>query len=149
MTMENNLEILLHSQQYKKLYERMFQPIFQKYHVTKIEIEILLFLHHNQSHDTAKDIVELKSYTKSHVSKAIDSLIKSGYVIGMLDKHDRRSVHLKLAPKAEMIIQEAMVMRNHFFDILYKDLTIEEIEAINCIVRKIALNIKEAFETDT
>ena len=47
-----------------------------------------------------------------------------------------------------MIIQEAMVIRNHFFDILYKDLTIEEMEAINCIVRKIALNIKEALETD-
>ena len=115
MTMENNLEILLHSQQYKKLYERMFQPISQKYHVTKIEIEILLFLHHNQSRDTAKDIVELKSYTKSHVSKAIDSLIKSGYVIGMLNKHDRRSVHFEISTKGRNDYSRSNGNKKSFF----------------------------------
>ncbi|WP_428911490.1 MarR family winged helix-turn-helix transcriptional regulator [Niallia sp. Krafla_26] len=146
--MENNLETLLNSQQYKKLYERMLLPISQKYHVTKIEIEILLFLHRNQSHDTAKDIVELKSYTKSHVSKAIDLLIKSEYIIGRLDTHDRRSVHLKLAPKAQMIVEEAMDMRHQFFDTLYKGLSHEEIQVMNHLVKKIVSNIKEALETE-
>ncbi len=146
--MENNLEFLLGGQQFKKLYEKNFCPIIKKYKITKIEIEILLFLQQNQLYDTAKDIVELKSYTKSHVSKATDSLIKNGYLMRRLDEHDRRSVHLEVAPKAQIIIKEALQLRNSLFTVLYKDLTKDEKEALEQIVGKMAVNIKKALETE-
>ncbi len=146
--MENNLEILLSGQHFKKLYEKKYLPIFKKYDVAKIEIEILLFLQHNRSYDTARDIVELKSYTKSHVSKAIDSLIKNGYLIGRLDEHDRRSVHLEVSPKAQPIVQEALQLRNSLLNILYKDISDEEKLVLERIARKIVCSMKEALDNE-
>lgn len=126
--MDYYVEILFKGQQFKRLYERIYYQISKKYGLTKIEIEILLFLEKNQSYDTAKDIVELKFYAKSHVSKAIDSLIHKGYVLGVLDEHDRRCVHLKIADAAEQIVREANEMRNNLINILFKDITLEEKE---------------------
>lgn len=145
--MENNFEILLSGQQFKKLYEKQICPILKKYNLTKIEIEILLFLQQNRLYDTAKDIVELKSYTKSHVSKATDSLMKNGYLIRKLDEHDRRSIHLQVAQKAQPIVKEALQLRSSLFALLYKDITNEEKKVLEQIAGKMAVNIKEALET--
>jgi DNA-binding MarR family transcriptional regulator len=146
--MDNNVEILFKGQQYKKIYERLFNQISKKYGLTMIEIEILLFLEKNQSYDTAKDIVELKFYAKSHVSKAIDSLIHKGYVLGNLDEQDRRCIHLKIADAAEQIVREANEMRNNLINILYKDMTWEEKKLMESVAKKVANNIKEALEKD-
>lgn len=144
--MENYLEVLLSGQQFKKLYERTYNGISKKYGLTKIEIEVLLFLQNNHIYDTAKDIVELKSFAKSHVSKAIDSLIKRGYVVRKSDVHDRRSVHLKIAPDAQQIAEEAIALRNRLKDILYKDISTEEKQILDLIAQKITVNIREALE---
>ena len=146
--MDYNVEILFNGQQFKKLYERIYNQISTKYGLTKIEIEILLFLEKDQTHDTAKDIVELKYYAKSHVSKAIDSLIHKGYVLGNLDEHDRRCVHLKIADAAEQIVREASEMRDNLIKILFKDITLEEKRIMECVAGKITNNIKEAMEKD-
>jgi DNA-binding MarR family transcriptional regulator len=146
--MDYNVEILFNGQQFKKLYERIYNQISKKYGLTKIEIEILLFLEKNQSYDTAKDIVELKFYAKSHVSKAIDSLIHKGYVLGILDEHDRRCVHLKIADAAERIVREANEMRNNLINILFKDVTSEEKRIMESVAKKITNNIKKAMEKD-
>jgi MarR family transcriptional regulator, 2-MHQ and catechol-resistance regulon repressor len=146
--MENNLEILLSGQQFKRLYERTYNQISKTYGLTKIEIEILLFLQNNHSYDTAKDIVELKCFTKSHVSKAIDSLIKRGYVVRKSDVHDRRSAHLKIAPDAQRILEEAIILRDSLKNILYKEISTEEKQIMEIITKKIAKNIREALETE-
>jgi len=146
--MDNHLEILLTGQQFKKLYEKKYNQISKKYSLTKIEVEILLFLQNNQCYDTAKDIVELRAFTKSHVSKAIDSLIKSGYVVRKSDEHDRRSAHLKLAPAARFIVEEASELRNSLKNNLYKDISLEEKQVMERVARKIAKNIREALELE-
>lgn len=146
--MDYNVEILFKGQQFKKLYERIYNQISTKYGLTRIEIEILLFLEKNQSYDTAKDIVELEFYAKSHVSKAIDSLIHKGYVLGILDEQDRRCVHLKIADAAELIVREASEMRDNLIKILFKDITLEEKRIMECVAKKVTNNIKEAMEKD-
>ena len=132
----------------KKYMKELYNQISKKYGLTMIEIEILLFLEKNQSYDTAKDIVELKFYAKSHVSKAIDSLIHKGYVLGNLDEQDRRCIHLKIADAAEQIVREANEMRNNLINILYKDITWEEKRIMESVAKKVANNIKEALEKD-
>lgn len=143
--MNNNLEILLDGQQFKKLYERECSHIYKKYGLTKLEIEVLLFLGNNKPYDTAKDIVELLSFAKSHVSKAITSLINSGYVSAKLDEQDRRCIHLEVSADAEQVVREANEMRNNLIAILYKGISVEEINIMNNVARKIALNIRETL----
>lgn len=146
--MNNKLEILMYGQQFKKLYEKMFNPISKKYGLTKMEIEVLLFLEKHKSYDTAKDIVEWKFFAKSHVSKAIDFLMKNGYVLGNPDEHDRRSIHLKLAGGAEQVTKEAIEIHNKLKEIIYKGITVEEKEVMEAVAKKIATNIKEELNNE-
>jgi DNA-binding MarR family transcriptional regulator len=146
--MDNNLEILFNGQQFKKLYDRKCNQISKRYGLTRIEIEILLFLENNPSYDTAKSIVELRFYAKSHVSKAIDSLIKSGYVLVKSDEHDRRCIHVKIAPSAEQVVREANDLHHNLIEILYKNISLEEKRIMESVAKKIANNIKEALEKE-
>lgn len=146
--MNNTLEILLSGQQFKKLYEKKCHQISEKYDLTKLEIEILLFFDSHREYDTAKDIVDLKFFAKSHVSKAIASLIHEGYLCGKHDEEDRRCVHLKITDHARQVIQEAKEMRQELLDILYKDISLEEREMMANVAKKLTENIKKAIEQD-
>lgn len=146
--MNNTLELLLSGQQFKKLYEKKCHQISEKYGLNKIEIEILLFFDSHQEYDTAKDIVDLKFFAKSHVSKAITSLIHDGYLCGKHDEEDRRCVHLNVTDHAKQVIQEAKDMRQDLLTILYKNISEEEREIMVNVAKKLADNIKEAIEKD-
>ncbi len=146
--MNDTLEILLNGQQFKKLHDKKYHQILKKYGLTKLEIEILLFFEINKRYDTAKDIVDFKYFTKSHVSKAITSLINTGYLYPKADEHDRRCVHLKVSEDAKHVIQEAKEIRDELIGILFKDISLYEQEVIFNVVKKITTNITEAIEED-
>lgn len=146
--MNNNFKILLDGQQFKKLYEKKCNQISKKYGRTKLEIEILLFLENNKSQNTAKDIVELLYFSKSHVSKAITSLIDSGYVYGKPDEQDRRCIHLKITEDARQVVKEANKMRDNLINIVYEDVSPEEKKIMDRVANKIADNIKNTIEND-
>lgn len=57
--------------------------------LTPNEIEVLLFLEHG-TYNTARDISRLRGMPRSLVSKAVDQLVRRGYVESSQDKQDRR-----------------------------------------------------------
>lgn len=59
---------LVQSQGMRRLYSRMLTPLLERYRLTQLEMDILLFLANNPEHDTARDMVELRHLAKSHVS---------------------------------------------------------------------------------
>ena len=63
-----------------KLYNGLFVPVLEKYQLTQLEIDILLFLANNPPFDTARDIVEKRHLAKSHVSAGVESLASRGAV---------------------------------------------------------------------
>ncbi|OEF97080.1 MarR family winged helix-turn-helix transcriptional regulator [Desulfuribacillus alkaliarsenatis] len=146
--MDSAFEILFSGQQYKRLYEKKCHLIFEKYGLTKVEIEILLFLENNKQYDTAKDVVDLKFFAKSHVSKAISSLITRGLLYSEADEFDRRCVHLKISDEAKPVIGEAKKMREELLTIIYNGISDEEKEVMFNIADKILGNIKEAIEKE-
>lgn len=139
---ENDFEILITGQQFKKLYEKMSNLITEKYGLHKIEIEILLFLR-NGRHDTARDIAECKFFSKAHISNAIEHLTECGYLTGRPDGQDRRCIHLMLTAEAEPVCEELVKLRKKITDIIYKDITEEEKQVMLCVAEKIARNINE------
>ena len=68
--MYNSTKILASGQQMKRLYEKQFEDICQRYQLTQNEIDILVFLANNPSFDTASDIVEVRMIAKSYISKS-------------------------------------------------------------------------------
>ena len=64
---------------FKRLYDQTMDPIAQQWDLTRMELDILLFLANAPAYDTAADIVERRRLTKSHVSVSIHSLIRRGW----------------------------------------------------------------------
>lgn len=144
--MFKNHDLLATIQYSRKLYEKSFLSITEKYQLTKIEIDVLLFLANNPEYTTAKDIVELRGLTKSHVSNAVEKLIKRGFLVREIDKLDRRYIHLKIQEKAEDIVNQAKEVQKAFLEGLYKGFSKEEKEAIEIFLYKVGENIREQLK---
>ena len=78
----------------KRLYGQRIQPVCEAYGLTRMEMDILLFLANNPAFDTARDIVERKQFTKSHVSASVAELERRGYLRGEFREGNRKTVHL-------------------------------------------------------
>lgn len=52
-------------------YELLSGEICDRYELTQMEYDILMFLHHNPQHNTAAEIVKIRKSTKSHVSTSL------------------------------------------------------------------------------
>ena len=145
--MNSEFETLLYGQQFKKLYEKMSNCITAKYGLHRIEIEILLFLR-QEKRDTARDIAEMKYFSKAHISHAIEHLMECGYLTGRPDTQDRRCVHLSLTEDAEPVCKELIRLRNGLMEIIYRDITEEERQVMCQVSRKIARNIDEHLSSE-
>ena len=64
----------------KRLYQEKLEPVCSEYSLTRMEMNILLFLANNPAYDTATDIVEVRHLTKSHVSASVKTLQARGYL---------------------------------------------------------------------
>ena len=63
-----------HARTLELLYHKLQSPVLARYQMTQIELDVLLFLANHPGLDTAKDIVEIRRLTKSHVSAAVEGL---------------------------------------------------------------------------
>ena len=64
----------------KRLYQEKLEPVCSESSLTRMEMNILLFLANNPAYDTATDIVEVRHLTKSHVSASVKTLQARGYL---------------------------------------------------------------------
>lgn len=129
----------------KKLYTISLEPICKQYNLTRMELDILLFLANNPQYDSAKDIIERRKLTKSHVSTSIKSLVKKNYLKLTYLPNNKKTVHLKLLNTTNEIIEAGQLAQKNFFAIILKDLTKEEkLIIINCF-SKILKNTHQAL----
>jgi len=138
--MTNDFETLISGQQFKKIYEKKSNRITEEYGLNKIEIEILAFLG-STHYDQAKDIAQLRFFSKAHVSKAIDNLIRSGYLLGTFDEDDRRRVHLELTEESQPVLAEIRKLQNNLTQTLFSGVTEEEKQTMLSVAKKIVHNI--------
>ncbi|CDD30555.1 transcriptional regulator MarR family [Firmicutes bacterium CAG:94] len=88
--------------------------------LTPNEIEVLLFLEHG-TYNTARDISRLRGMPRSLVSKAVDQLVRRGYVESSQDKQDRRVSRLQLLPASQSAVQRLAQARGDFLSKLWGD----------------------------
>lgn len=134
--------------QLKKSYTHYIDKVAEKYEISKIALDVLLFLYNNPEWDTANELVRRRGIAKSYVSKSIDELVKKGLIKSELDSKDRRKNHLKLLPAAEKIVTEGAEMQMHFVSNLAKGITKEEKECFLNVINKVQNNLKEGDWND-
>lgn len=137
---------LMNTRKRQKLYDLFCRQATKDYGLTRNELDVLLFLANNQGYDTARDIVELRGLTKSHVCKSVDSLIRRGYLRGEQDKRDRRLIHLELTEEAGAAARAGQAAQRRFKEVLYRGLSGEERTAVERISRKMAENVEREIE---
>lgn len=140
------MDILYNIVQTAKLYELKMKPVMTKYHLLKIEIDILMFLHNNPQFDKASDIVKMRGIAKSHVSKAIDLLYKKGLVDVIQDKKDKRINHLIVLNDAYPIIEDGKECQKEFYNVFFKNMTVEDIDQLKIYFSKMNENVREELK---
>lgn len=123
------------------VYQKLMEPVCEKYDVTYMELMILLFLANNPTMDKARDIVEKRHIAKSHASTSIRSLMEKGYIEGKNLDGDRRSIHLTILPSAKKIVQAGQNAQKEYMKIVKEGLTKEELDSIKSCVEKIEINL--------
>ena len=131
--------LLLHSQQLKKLYYLQLDPVCTAYGLTKNEVDVLLFLANNAPYDTAKDIVELRGLSKSQVCKSVDGLSACH------DEKDRRCIRLSLTSAAGPAVSAAQTAQANCLSLLYQNITPAEKAMMDGVFAKIHQNLQEAL----
>ena len=144
--MDDRVEQLLSGQYFKKYQEAMYSEITDKFNMTLMEVRVLLFFDNHGSSNTAKDLVRIFHYTKSNVSKAIDSLLLRGYLKKQYDDQDRRYIHLTVQPEAADVLEMARQCQKDMFQSVFRGISEEELQIVQKVAQKIHQNISEAMQ---
>lgn len=133
------------SQGMKKLYGKLFEPLLTQYALTQLEMDILLFLANNPQWDTARDIVELRHLTKSHVSMGIEALVRRGILERFYRDGNRKTIHLRLLPAAREIARQGQAIQRQYSELLVGDFSPEEKALLDGFLDRIARNVNHAL----
>ena len=141
--MNRIIDYLITGRSLTKAYNKHLGEVSDSYGLNRMEINVLLFLYNNPGYDTASDIVELRSFPKSNVSKAVDALTGRGYLEGITDKEDRRIIHLRICPPALEAVKAARERQEDFLRFIYRGIKKEEKKVVDHVLSVISHNLKE------
>lgn len=143
--MQEKINHLLSGQRIKRLYEELLKPVMKHHSLTKNEVDILLFLHNNPGYDTARDIVDVRGLSKSHVCQSIEVLVKRRYLATRQDEKDRRCIHLILQRESDPAVADALKAQNRLWELLFKRFSPEETRLLESAFEKMYENVQEAL----
>lgn len=130
--------------QSQKVYSKLLEPVCRKWDLTRSEVDVLLFLYNNPQYDRAADIVVHRGMAKSHVSMSVASLADRGLLERLESPEDRRAVRLQLSGEGKTVAADAQKAQRQFFDLLYLDISEEELVIWEKINQKVCKNIENA-----
>lgn len=128
------------------LYQKLFHELLQSYHVTQMEIDIILFLANNKQYDTAADLVKKRHLTKSHVSKSIDALVNKGYIIRWQSEDNHKVIHLSLSDTAIPLIEEGRKAQKEFVSIINQGICEEDVRHCSAVIETLMKNALQALK---
>lgn len=138
-----------HQNAIKTLYSKCVEQICVKHKITRMELDILLFLANNPCFDTATDIIEIRFLSKSQVSASIKTLEQWGYIRKEYTEHNRKTAHLKICSEAMDIIRDGQAAQENFLAIMLSGFSQDEIDTMKKYNERIWNNINAYLKEDT
>ena len=126
-------------------YELLSGEVCDRYGLTQMEYDILMFLHNDPQHNTAAEIVKVRKSTKSHVSTSLKKLEEKGLVERIQSKDNKKHIEIVLLDKAELIVEAGINAQKQFAQNVLSGLTEEEKCMCINIFDKICNNAEEHF----
>lgn len=137
--------LFIRSQGLRKLYSQMLAPLLENFHLTQLELDIILFLANNPGYDTARDIVELRHLSKSHVSVGVDSLAGRGLLERSYQAGNRKTIHLRLLPAADEIVAAGREVQQQYGETLFRGFSQAQREELVQLLDRISRNVDSAL----
>lgn len=138
-----------HQNVIKALYSKCIEEICVKHRITRMELDILLFLANNPRYDTATEIVEIRYLSKSQVSASIKLLEEKGFLRKEYAMDNRKTAHLKICEKAIPIVEDGRQAQEKFAEIMLAGLSKDEEECIRRYFEHIWKNINSYLKEET
>lgn len=135
------LNLLEHQNAIKALYSKCVGPVCQKHDITRMELDILLFLYNNPHCDTASDIVELRYLSKSQVSASVSSLERRGYLEKRYAEGNRKTVHLSIRSEASDIVADGRRAQEEFLKVMIRGIPEPDLDCMKRCIQSIMQNI--------
>ena len=132
-----------HQNVIKTLYSKCVENVCEKYNITRMELDILLFLANNPLFDTATDIVEVRYLSKSQVSSSIKSLVEKGLLEKKYEEDNRKTVHLLLCSAAAPLIADGQASQEKFLEVIFEGITEKEIEVMKRCNQRMLKNMQQ------
>lgn len=117
-----------HQNAIKTLYANCVGEICVKHDITRMELDILLFLANNPLYDTATDIVEVRYLSKSQVSSSVKLLEEKGCLRREYTQDNKKTAHLRICEAAAPIIEDGRGAQENFLAVMLRGFTESEIE---------------------
>ena len=130
-----------HQNAIKALYSKCVEGVCEMHNITRMELDILLFLANNPCFDTATDIIEVRYLSKSQVSSSIKLLEQCGYLGKEYVDSNRKTAHLKICKEAMDIIRDGQAAQEKFISIILDGFSQEEIGSMKQHNDRILRNI--------
>ena len=124
-------------------YELLSGKVCDKYELTQMEYDILMFLYNNPQNNTAAEIVKIRKSTKSHVSTSLKNLENKKLIERKQSEENKKHVEIFLLDKAELIVEEGINAQKQFALNVLSGLTEEEKDMCLRVFNKICNNAEE------
>lgn len=128
---------------FKGLYDQTLDPVAQQWGLTRMELDLLLFLHNNPGYNTAAAAIRLRRWTKSHVSAAVHALEDKGLLCVSHPPGNRKTLLLVPLPAADDVIRRGVDAQDRFVGMLNRGMTPEELALAEQLIQKITRNIRD------
>lgn len=128
----------------RRLLEQASRALIDQSGLRLVELDILYFLSHGGSGDTARDIIEAKCLSKAHISKSVDNLRRTGCVTLQEDEADRRCLHLRLTERGQGYARAFSGILQQTYACVTQGVTDEERQAVQTALAKMRRNIDAA-----
>ena len=89
-------------------YELLSGEVCDRYELTQMEYDILMFLHNNPQLNTAAEIVKIRKSTKSHVSTSLKKLENRGFVKRIQSEDNKKHIEIVLLDRAALIVEAGL-----------------------------------------
>lgn len=96
--------------------------------------------------DTAGRIARRMGVSRSLMSKAVDHLVRGGWIETKPDQSDRRMVHLVLLPKAEPAVKRCRV-KHEYYEKMCAGVSPEDMQVFHRVMEQIRRNLENFTET--
>lgn len=143
--MNFSVDTLFYGLEFRKLMERELQPVCISSDLQKIDLMILYYLSKSGEHDTSSDMMDLKMFTRGHISQALTRLENHGYIDMKTDSKDHRCTHNSITNKGNQLVKEIEKHYKNIHNIIFKDISSEEKKVLMKVANKINENIDKAI----